>query len=68
MCPLFGVVLRLHGTRKLGGRCLPGKEAAGGGAVWQSQLPVVAAPGNLAKLPLAKAQLELWQPAPKVKE
>ena len=55
-------------TRKLGGRCLPGEEAAGGGAARQPQLPVVATPGNLAMLPLAEAQPELWQPAPKVKE
>ena len=65
--PLLGVVLNVTG--KLGGgRCLPGEEAAGGGTAWQSQLPVVATPGNLAMLPLAEAQLELWQPAPKVRE
>lgn len=64
--PLLGVVLRV--TRKLEGRCLPGEEAAGGGAARQPQLPVVATPGNLAMLPLAEAQPELWQPAPKVKE
>ena len=66
-CPLLGVVLRLNVTRKLGGRCLPEEEVGGGRPVWQSQLPVVATPGNLAMLPLAKTQLELWQPAPKVK-
>ena len=63
--PLLGVVPRV--TRKLGGRSLPGEEAAGGGAARQPQLPV-ATPGNLAMLPLAEAQPELWQPAPKVKE
>lgn len=52
-CPLLGVVLRLSVTRNLGGRCLSGQEAAGGGAGWQYELPVVATPGNLAILPLA---------------
>lgn len=66
-CPVLGVVLWLSATRKLGGSCLPEEEASGGRAVWQSQLPVVATPGNLAMLPLAKTQLELWQPATKVK-
>lgn len=55
---LWGVVLRLRVTKNLGGRCLPGEEAAGGGAGWKAQLPVVATPGNLAMLPLAKAQLK----------
>ncbi|KAK1331417.1 hypothetical protein QTO34_009371 [Cnephaeus nilssonii] len=46
-------------SRKRGGRCLPEEEAAGDGVFWQPQLPVVATPGNLAMLLLAKAQLEL---------
>lgn len=54
-------------TRKLGGRCLPGEEAAGGGTVWQTQLPV-AAPGNMAMLPLAMVQLELWRLLPRSKK
>lgn len=58
-CSLSGMVLGLRVTGKLGGRCPPEEEAAGDGVVWQPQLPVVAAPGNLAMLLLAKAQLEL---------
>lgn len=63
-----GAELRLSLSRNLGGRFLSGQEAGGGGAGWQRGLPVVATPGNLAMLPLAKAQLKLWQPAPKVTE
>lgn len=55
---LLGMVLRLSVSRKWGERSAS-EEAAGHGVVWQPQLPVVATPGNLAMLLLAKAKLEL---------